>query len=407
MKLLILDANQRPALAITRSLGEKGVPLVVADETGKTLAGSSKYCKERFIYLSPYTQTEKFLEELISESNKRNIKMIFPVTDITTYLLLKNRNKFEGLIIPFASFDAYEQLTNKWNLFQLAQKLGIPIPKTYFVNSYPSPSTLTSTLHSFSTLALTSASASFSSSTLSSLQFPIVIKPYRSRVLFNGGWISASVEYAQSIEEFEKIINKKEYLKNFPFLIQEYIKGEGRGIFVLYNHGRAIAFFAHRRLREKPPSGGVSVLCESIEVDPVLKQLSQKILDYVKWHGVAMVEFKVSVDGTPYLMEVNARFWGSLQLAIDAGIDFPYLLYQMAIGKTPESIDCYKLGIKSRWLLGDLDHLYLKLRTNGPIKSKIKTFINFLNFFDKRTHYEINRFNDLSPFLFELKKYFM
>jgi len=68
------------------------------------------------------------------------------------------------------------------------------------------------------------------------------------------------------------------------------------------------------------------------------------------WHGVAMVEFKVSADGTPYLMEVNARFWGSLQLAIDAGVDFPWLLYQLATGRDVESDDDYVTGVKSRWL---------------------------------------------------------
>ena len=86
---------------------------------------------------------------------------------------------------------------------------------------------------------------------------------------------------------------------------------------------RPVAFFAHKRLRERPPWGGVSVLSESAEPDPRLKALARQLLDDACWHGVAMVEFKVAPDGTPYLMEINTRFWGSLQLAIDAGVDFP------------------------------------------------------------------------------------
>jgi predicted ATP-grasp superfamily ATP-dependent carboligase len=389
-KILILDANQRCALAATRSLGKKGIPVVVADETKKTLAGSSKYCKESFAYPSPYEYLEDFITIIKKECIERNINIIFPMTEITTYLLLKYRTRFPSVNIPFAPFKTFNILTDKWRLFKLAQQLDIPIPLTYFVKTqddlyyiYPK------------------------------IKFPVVLKPYRSRIHSNGKWASASVKYANSFKELENIIANTFYFNQHPFLIQEYIQGEGRGIFTLYDQGSPIVFFAHRRLREKPPSGGVSVLSESIEVDPFLKQLSQKILDYVKWHGVAMVEFRVSHDGIPYLMEINARFWGSLQLAIDAGVDFPWLLYQMAINRTIKRINSYRVGIRSRWLLGDFDHLYMKLfkKENGlpPLSytEKWQAIIYFFNFFERNTRYEVNRLDDLRPFIFELKRYLL
>jgi hypothetical protein len=92
-------------------------------------------------------------------------------------------------------------------------------------------------------------------------------------------------------------------------------------------------------LREKPPSGGVSVLSESVQVNSKLGSLAQTLLENSNWHGVAMVEFKVATDGTPYLMEINTRFWGSLQLAIDAGVDLAIHTAQVAgnaIGATIE-----------------------------------------------------------------------
>lgn len=388
MKLLILDANQRSALAATRSLGSKGVPVVVADETEKTLSGSSKYCSESFSYSSPCENSQEFIETLKKECIKRNINIIFPMTEITTHLLLKHRDEFKGVIIPFASFETFEQLTDKCKLFELAQKLNVPTPKTIVAFS-SQPSVL-------STLPFA----------LSSLPFPVVIKPYRSRILLNEIWIQASVNYANSVKELEDKINKTEYLRHYPFLIQEYIKGEGRGIFTLYENGRPITFFAHRRIREKPPSGGVSVLSESIETDPLLRDYALRILSEINWHGPAMVEFKVTKEGRPYLMEVNARFWGSLQLAIDAGVDFPYLLYQMAKGEPIQRVNSYKIGIKNRWLLGDLDYIYLTFKNHVGLTFKIYSLIKFLNFLDKNTNFEVNRWSDLRPFLFELKRYF-
>ena len=97
-----------------------------------------------------------------------------------------------------------------------------------------------------------------------------------------------------------------------PFLIHEIASGTGEGVFTLYDQGKPLAFFALRRLLEKPPHGGVSVLSEHITIDPELPRHTSALLNKAKRHGAAMVEAKVGVDGTPYLMEINTRFWGRL-----------------------------------------------------------------------------------------------
>src|SRR3989304_2503186 len=113
-KVLILDANQRSALAATRSLGSKGIQVVVADEIGETLAGSSRYCCESFQYPSPYGNPEDFIAALKEEAIRHSIKVIFPMTEISTYLLLKYRHQFNGISIPFAPFETFDRLTDKW-----------------------------------------------------------------------------------------------------------------------------------------------------------------------------------------------------------------------------------------------------------------------------------------------------
>src|SRR5262245_22099908 len=160
------------------------------------------------------------------------------------------------------------------------------------------------------------------------------------------------VFYVAGQQELLSTVKENPELHQQPFLMQELIRGTGAGVFTLYHEGRPVVFFGHRRLREKPPSGGVSVLSESCIPDVRMVEGSRKILDYVGWDGVAMVEFKISEDGVPYLMEVNARFWGSLQLAVDAGVDFPYMLFQSAMGETPSHSGGHRVGIRERWLLG-------------------------------------------------------
>jgi predicted ATP-grasp superfamily ATP-dependent carboligase len=146
----------------------------------------------------------------------------------------------------------------------------------------------------------------------------------------------------------------------YPLLLQERIVGDGIGVFLLIRGSETLAAFAHRRIREKPPSGGVGVYRESIEMDAELLGKSQALLAAFEWEGAAMVEYKREAStGTPYLMEINGRFWGSLQLAIDAGVDFPALLLSDKEDVTPPT---YRVGMRSRWEWGEVDHLLARLR---------------------------------------------
>jgi len=385
-RVLILDGNTRSALAATRSLGRRRVQVVVADETKRTLAGASKYCSESFTYPSPTEDLRSFLSTVKAECSRRGIRVIFPMTDISMAAVLKHQEEFRNFRLPFAGFPAFDALTDKWNLMRLAHRLNITVPQTHYIGDALSLQRVYPTL-----------------------KFPVVLKPYRSMIWENGHCTAASVKYAESVRELEKTVAQYEYFSRNPFLLQEYVTGQAHGIFALYNQGKLVASFAHRRLRENPPSGGVSVLCESVEKNPKAWRMAKTLLDHMAWHGVAMVEFKVSADGTPYLMEVNARFWGSLQLAIDSGVDFPWLLYQLATGRDVESDDDYVTGVKSRWLWGDFKRLCKvlagsELPPGQRFPRRMRSIFQFFDFFDSHTRCEETRWRDLKPFFLQLAK---
>jgi len=87
------------------------------------------------------------------------------------------------------------------------------------------------------------------------------------------------------------------------------------------------------------------------------------LLHSVGWEGVAMVEFKRSAaSGESYLMEVNGRFWGSLQLAVDAGVDFPRMLIDMLLKRPFMGTPPYRIGVRARWFWGDFEYLWTRLR---------------------------------------------
>jgi len=179
-------------------------------------------------------------------------------------------------------------------------------------------------------------------------------------------------------------------------LIQEFIPPDGDtlGVEALFNKdSEPRATFVHRRLREYPVSGGPSTLRESVYA-PELVEMALKLLKALGWYGVAMVEFKVDPrDNIPKLMEVNPKFWGSIQLPIVSGVDFPYLLYCMAVDGDVEAVFEYKVGTRCRWLLpGDILHFL-----NNPDRFRLQP--SFFQFWGHKLHYDILSWDDPGPLL--------
>jgi predicted ATP-grasp superfamily ATP-dependent carboligase len=390
-KVLILDGRQRSALAAVRSLGRQGIFVAVGEDKHPSLASSSKYCKYKFTYAPPIRQPREFIDSLLQELRTTQYSMLFPMTDITCYLVSEYRDEISKFThIPMVDRETFSKASEKGELIAICGKLGLPIPRTKLLNKVENVEIISR-----------------------EIEYPVVIKPRRSRYLIESNWINTGVDYAFNPEELKRKI--RAYNSKLPLpLLQERILGPGAGAFALLNKGEVRAVFFHKRLREKPPSGGVSVLRESAPVDPVMLDYSVKLLKELKWHGVAMVEFKIdSRDQLPKIMEINGRFWGSLQLAIDAGIDFPYLLYKMTRdGDIPESLN-YKVGVQSRWLMGDIDHLLammlkskaaLRLPENHP--GKLRTLYEFSKFYKSNMRYEVLRPGDIRPFFHEITEWF-
>jgi predicted ATP-grasp superfamily ATP-dependent carboligase len=381
---LVLDADQRSALAVTRSLGRKGITVFTSDSKPAALAGRSKYS---FAYLQSPSAAEnpgEFISWLSDTLAQYRIEFLQPVTEISSQLLLQHRDRLPGnCMLPFSRLEDLMSLADKGNLIGLARQAGLRTPATIFVDDPGA----------FDPAVITA--------------FPVVLKPRLSRIFTGKRWLSTAVAVAQDQGRLRQLLKDRPEFRDHAFLVQEFIPGTGAGVFALYAHGRRLAFFAHKRIREKPPGGGVSVLSESAPVEPALLNASQQLLEHIDWHGVAMVEFRVTPQGEPYLMEVNTRFWGSLQLAIDAGVDFPWLLYEACQGRAvqPPS-NGYRIGQRLRWWLGDLDSLYLVLRDPAiSTGKKLRRLREFLTPHPFSTRHEVFRWSDPAPAWHELKAY--
>ncbi len=162
---------------------------------------------------------------------------------------------------------------------------------------------------------------------------------------------------ARTPEEFTRVLAARD--PGEPATLLQSWVGEGPQLDVclLYDQGgRRVAAFVQREVRHYPLTGGPSTVQESVKA-PELIALAERLVDGLGWVGPLEAEFRYDEAGEPRLMEVNPRFWASLFLAVLAGVDFPRLTVDVALGSRPSAPTDYPGGLRCRWLLpGDVLH---------------------------------------------------
>lgn len=381
--VLITDGEQRAALALVRSLARAGWTAHVCSLSGRSLAGASRFCASDTAAPNALTEPDAYAAAVKNVVTRTRASAMIPVSEASLLVLLAAKKSFPNVLIPFPPLEVFQRICDKALVLREANTIGIAVPQQHQLES-PMAALPTS------------------------LRFPVVLKPSRSVGQRDSRRVKVGVTYARNDAELHYALRRLDAAA-FPILLQERIAGPGAGIFLLRWNGHFIAQFSHRRIREKPPSGGVSVYRESVAADPGLIELSRRLLERLDWEGVAMVEYKVDqISGTPYLMEINGRFWGSLQLAVDSGVDFPVLLLDAARGAQPSPVTDYRLGVRSRWWWGDVDQLLsrllhsaqsLQLGPNEP--SRARSLLQFLILWRPGDRNEILRISDIGPFFHE------
>jgi len=371
--VLVTDGHWRKTLAVVRSLGRKGVRVTVGERTFLNTSFFSKYCNRRIIYPSPRRYSDQFIQFLLEEVKRNYYDCLLPMEEETLLLLARHQSeisKYTYLLIP--DLKKIEFARDKRNLIQFAEKQGIPVPRTFYFPPIPS---------------LPRQGGGEGEG--------YVIKPRISSGSFG-------IIYVKNREDLIPLYQKVHAKYPFP-LIQEWIP-DGGGVFglsALFDEvSKVKAAFVHKKLRMYPVQGGPSTLREGVH-HPQVTELGLSLLKSLNWRGVAMVEFKVDPrDGIPKLMEVNPRFWGSLQLAIASGVDFPYLILRMAQGENFEPVLHYPVEKRSRWLLfGDILHFL-----TNPHRFHLQP--SFFHFVEPNTTYDIISKEDPLPILGAMATFF-
>lgn len=328
----IVIGGDYQGLGIVRSLGRKGVPVCVIDDE-KSISPYSRFTafSKRVPSLLDPLDT---VRELLEFGRKENLKgwVIFPTRDEQVAALSQYREQLSEIFrVPTPPWDSIKWLWDKRNTYDLAEKLGIPAPRTWYA-------------HNLEDLEQVEG------------YFPVAIKPAIKEHFIYA--TKSKAWRADNLHQLQELF--KRALRHIPsgeVMIQDLIPGDGTCQYsycCFFKQRNSIAHMTACRRRQHPLEfGRSSTYVETIDL-PILAEYSERFLRAIDYYGLVEVEFKHDPrDGQYRLLDVNGRTWGYHTIGRSAGVDFPYLLFADQMNEPVKSA-AGKAGVSWVRLLTDV-----------------------------------------------------
>lgn len=314
-------------LGIVRSLGRRGVPVVVIDDEF-SVSRYSRYTS-RYLRVADLRDEQTTVSTVLDIGRRLNLEgwVLYPTMEQTVSAFSRYRAQLtEFFRVPTPEWNVVQWAWDKRNTYHLARELEIPTPKTWY------PQDLNDLEQ------------------IEDVDFPLAIKPAIKEHFFYAtkakAWRADNRrELKERFEQANALVGPGETI------IQELIPGDGRQQFAycaFFKEGQSIGSMVAQRRRQHPPDfGRASTFVETIDL-PLLEALSERFLKAINYYGLVELEYKLDLRDDKYkLLDVNARTWGYHSLGQRAGVDFPYLLFADQLSEPVETCRA-KAGV--RWL---------------------------------------------------------
>lgn len=311
----VVIGGDHPGLGIARSLGRKGIPVCVIDDQF-SISQFSKYVT-RAVRVKDLRDEDRTVEIVLEIGQRYGLDgwVLFPTRDETVAAFSRHRERLAELFrVSTPEWETVRWAWDKKNSYELAEQLGIPVPRTYNPRTETDLEALCSHL-------------------------PLAVKPAIKENFFYATGDKAW--RAETPDQLRHLYRKAaRQIKPEEIMVQEIIPGDGQRQYsycAFFRDGEAHSTLIARRLRQHPREfGRAATYVETADV-PEVADLAERFLRAINYYGLVEMEFKRDPrDGQFKLLDVNARTWGFHRLGAASGVDFPYLLYADQVGKSIE-----------------------------------------------------------------------
>ena len=300
-------------LAVARSLGRRGVPVIGLDRDENGYGLHSRYTAVAGLCPYPLDDERGFVDLLMEIGGALKRKaVLFPCLDEWVFAVARHASELgEFFVLPFSDLETVERILDKNQLYRKCEERRIPIPRTFYVGEQ-SPERIAG-----------------------EISFPCIVKPALQREFTNE--FGEKVFRAETRQDF---LNFCERAGHHPLLAQEIV---GAGLDSFYSlcsyigrDGEPKGVFVGRKLEQYPPDFGTACLVDSRYVDEIVER-GVDILRQFGYHGISEVEFIYDEPSADFkLLDINTRVWKWIGLPIRAGIDLPWLAYADAVNGSVE-----------------------------------------------------------------------
>jgi predicted ATP-grasp superfamily ATP-dependent carboligase len=383
---LVLDARLRQSLVAVRSLGRQGKNVAALEvsnnavEAGHVPSFFSRWCQQRYIAPSFQENSEPYLRYLLRLLDSTGARVLITSSDSTIALIREHREIFERqACVALAKESALKIAINKEQTLEIAKHLGLGVPRSVIVKS-----------------------ESEVLAAIDETELPAVVKPCESWLWSKNGQQAARLvcQLVTTLEEARRAVAELTR-HGGQVLVQQFLSGKREAVSFLYAKGEIYARFAQWAKRTQPPLGGTSVYRQSIAVPEDIGYQAERLVREIELEGYSEVEFRRDSAGKAYLMEINPRLSASVEVAVRAGVDFPYLLYQWANGDRISRVENYRAGVWMRYLGGDIiaTGQALRQRDRPGVDAPLKALLDFFLSFFTPADYDYMEWRDPLPAL--------
>lgn len=366
-RVLVLDAHRNHSLYFMRSMSEKGVGVTAACRSRLGPAMLSRYADERHVHPNQHESPGRFVDHLVRYLRRNPHTAVFALADRSHTILSKHKHRIAdtGTLVGVEDWERFAIANNKKSLIDIVVDEAplVPIPDTRAPASVADVRRLRD-----------------------ELPYPVLLKPRFTSVKdAEGRYHEARISRrnyvyrpSELVPAFRALVDEVDYYARHPPLIQEVISGTTVATGGLAEDGELLASFQEKRIRTYPIEGGVGALRQGI-CEPEMLSYARRIIRALEWSGPVYVEFMMTPDGEFYLIEVNGRYWGSLGLAVNCGVDFPWYHYQQLRGAEFECEHTYATDILQRRLFYTDIRWILEKLSRGDIRALPEFIGSFLN----------------------------
>ena len=318
-RVILTYGRSLMSLVAAQSLARRGIEVIGCDSVDMTVLRFSKYCTKYHVHPDPYDDDEdayiKGIIDIVEENRPGEAKpyILMPMFDNARILAKRISELPDYVTLAAASWESIGTVYPKDRLVRTMEKHPGLSPKSAIVNN-----------------------AAEIAGVLQRLELPLVIKP----AVGVGG---RGVVFVETREQLTEAYTDGSRDFDGPQIVQETAAGEDYCMTLIAKDGDIIAAMAYKNLETFPKKSGAGTLRVTVGHEPFMNAASA-IMSEAKWNGVAEIDYRWNGDPetAPQLIEVNARFWAGLYHSIASGLDYPWLLYQLAaygeVSEKPEVV---------------------------------------------------------------------